>query len=47
MAKKAGETKSKVFKKNYFLKGFGPVGAGTKVTPEHKKATNYSDALTK
>lgn len=35
--KKKAPAKAKVFKKNYFLKGFGPVGKGTKVTPEHKK----------
>ena len=44
--KKAKPVKAKVFKKNYSLLGFGPVGKGSKVLPEHKKAENYSDALT-
>ena len=38
--------KTKVFKKNYFLNSFGPVGAGTKVTPEHKKSKDFKDSLT-
>ena len=38
--------KTKVFKKNYFLKGFGPVGKGSKVTPEHKKSKDFKDSLT-
>ena len=38
--------KAKVFKKNYFLLGFGPVGKGSPVTPEHKKCKDYSDKLT-
>jgi len=38
--------KAKVFKKNYFLKGVGPVGKGTTVTPDHKKSKDFSDALT-
>ena len=38
--------KAKVFKKNYFLKGFGTVGKGSKVTPEHKKLKAFSVSLT-
>ena len=44
--KKAPAKKKVVFKKNYFLKGLGPVGKGTEVTPEHKKLKGYSDKLT-
>ena len=44
--KKAAPKKKVVFKKNYFLKGFGCVGQGTEVTPEHRKAKDYSDRLT-
>lgn len=43
---KAKTAKGKTFRKNYYLTGFGPVGKGSKVLPEHKKAKNYSDALT-
>ena len=43
---KKATPKAKVFKKNYFLKGFGPVGKGTKVTPEHKKHKDFKDSLT-
>ena len=38
--------KAKVFKKNYFLNSFGPVGKGSKVTPEHKKSKDFKDSLT-
>ena len=44
--KKAPAKKKQVFKKNYFLKGFGPVGKGSEVTNEHKKSPSYSDKLT-
>ena len=40
------KAKAKVFKKNYHLSGIGPIGKGTAVKPEHKKASNYSDKLT-
>ena len=43
---KAKAPAKKVFRKNYFLKGFGPVGKGTVVTPEHRKSKDYSDKLT-
>ena len=45
--KKKAPAKPKVFKKNYYLDGFGPVGAGTTVTNEHKKSKSYNDSLTK
>lgn len=45
-APKKKAVKTKVFKKNYFLKGFGPVGKGSKVTPEHKKSKDFKDSLT-
>lgn len=41
-AKKAA---AKVFKKNYFLKGLGPVGKGTIPTAEQKQHKGYSDKL--
>ena len=44
--KKKAPIKKKVFKKNYFLKGFGPVGKGSEVTAEHKNLKGYSDKLT-
>lgn len=44
--KKATPKKKVVFKKNYFLKGFGCVGQGTEVTAEHRKLKGYSDKLT-
>lgn len=40
------KAKDKVFKKNYFLKGLGPVGKGTIVTTEHKKHGSFKDSLT-
>jgi len=43
---KKATPKAKVFKKNYHLKGFGPVGKGTKVSPEHKKSRDFKDSLT-
>ncbi len=36
----------KVFKKNYYLKGLGPVGKGTIVTNEHRKHGSFKDSLT-
>jgi hypothetical protein len=45
--KKKAAPKKKVFKKNYFLKGIGAVGAGTEVTAEHRKHKDFSDKLTK
>ena len=44
--KKAKPAKKKVFRKNYFLHGFGPVGKGTIVTPEHRNLRDFSDKLT-
>jgi hypothetical protein len=46
MAEQKKAAKKKVFKKNYFLNGFGPVGKGTEVNAEHKKSKDYSDKLT-
>lgn len=43
---KKAPAKAKVFKKNYYLIDVGPVGKGTKVTPEHKKSKDFKDSLT-
>lgn len=43
---KKAAPKRKVFKKNYFLKGFGPVGKGAEVTADHKKSKDFKDSLT-
>ena len=45
-AKPKAPAKPKVFRKNYFLNSFGPVGKGTVVTAEHKKSKDYNDSLT-
>jgi len=44
--KKKAPAKKKIFKKNYFLKGFGAVGKGSPVLPEHKKSKDFNEALT-
>ena len=45
-AKPKAPAKAKVFRKNYYLKGFGCVGKGSVVTAEHKKLKDFKDSLT-
>jgi hypothetical protein len=45
MAEQKKPAKKKVYKKNYYLKGFGPVGKGSEPTPEQRQSKDYSDKL--